>query len=359
MAGIFGRLGLSDTDRVFQAVVGQRVIYDEANAYINRVNAELDRVQSVFIERTTENFKERYKLAGGGHLDRRGPDGSYGTGKAYGYWDVAYPLEDFGRAVASNDVARAYMTVQELSNHIRTVTVQYVNTSRFELLKRLLKNTATTFVDDLHGSLTIQPLANGDSVLYPPVLGSESEATRNRYAESGYAAASISDTNDPYVTIVDELEADFGTVSGGDNIVTFINNAERAKTEALTDFDPVPDRFIRTGANTDIPVGLPNVPGRIIGRHKHGTWVSEWRWVPANYMMGIHLLQPAPLVRRTDPADTELWRGGIALVASDEEFPFQQSEWRVRFGLGAGNRLNGYVLELGTGGTYTIPTGYS
>jgi hypothetical protein len=84
-------------------------------------------------------------------------------------------------------------------------------------------------------------------VVYPPVLGSETEATEDHYLESGYASANVSDTNDPYVTVVDDLEHHFGAATGGENIVVFINNAERGVTEDLTDFAPVPDQYIRVG----------------------------------------------------------------------------------------------------------------
>jgi hypothetical protein len=89
MAGIFGKLGLADTDRVFNATAGQQAIYEEAANWIAERNRELDAVLAVFVEQTGSNYKQRYKLPGGGHLARRGPDGRYGAVKAYGYWDVA------------------------------------------------------------------------------------------------------------------------------------------------------------------------------------------------------------------------------------------------------------------------------
>jgi hypothetical protein len=359
MSGIFGHLNLSDADRVFNATVGQAVIYEAATDYINRVNAEIERVLSAFVERTTGDYKLRYKLPGGGYLQRRGSDGRYGATKAYGQWDVAFPLEDFGAQIASNDVDRAYMTVAELDRHINTVVNQNVNTVRFELLAALLNNVQGTFVDPLWGSLSIEPLANGDTVTYPPVLGATSEAIDDHYLGSAYLASAISDTNDPFVSIVDELEEHFGASQGGSNIVVFINNAQRAKTEDLTDFIEVPDQYIRVGTNTDVPQGLPNVPGRIIGRHAHGAWISEWRNIPASYMLGLHLEVEPPLIRRIDPADTGLG-DGLQLVTTDEEFPFEASFWRHRFGLGCGNRLNGVVMDMSNADSdYDIPSGYS
>jgi hypothetical protein len=361
MSGIFGQLNISDTDRVFQATTGQDVIYQAAADYLARVNADLNAALTVFLGRTTEDHKLRYKLPGGGRLQTRGPDGTYGATKATGQWDIAFPLLDFGAQSASNDVDRAYMTVEELDRHINTIVIQNTNTTRFQVLKPLFNNVQQTFVDQLWGSLSIEPLANGDTVVYPPVLGSESEATDDHYLEAAYATASISDTNNPYETIVEELVEHFGESTGGDNIVVFINPAEASKTMDLTDFTEVPDQFVRSGDNVDIPERLPSVPGKIIGRMtgKGACWVSQWRWIPATYMLAIHMEEEQPLMRRVDPADTGLPRG-LNLVATDEAFPFRGSFWRNRFGLGGSNRLNGVALQLDVGGDgYDIPSAYS
>jgi hypothetical protein len=102
---------------------------------------------------------------------------------------------------------------------------------------------------------------------------------------------------------------------------------------------------------------LPSVPGKVIGRHTKGAWLVEWRFIPANYMVAVHAEEAKPLLMRVDPADTGLGTG-LQLVANDADFPFVSSFWRHRFGVGVGNRLNGAVMELGTGGTYSVPSGY-
>lgn len=360
MAGIFGHLNLNDTDRVFAATQGQDVIYQAATEYLNRVNADLNAAMQAFISGDNENHKIRYKLPGGGRLQRRAESGRYGSTKSSGQWDVAFPLEDFGAQQSGDDVSRAYMTVEELEKHINTIVIQNVNTVRFEMLKALFNNTQRTFVDPLWGSLSVEPLANGDAVVYPPVLGSESEATDDHYLPANYAVASISDTNNPYETVVEELLEHFGESTGGDNVVVFIDPTASGVTQDLTDFTEVPDQFIRSGDDTDVPERLPSVPGKIIGRMTGpgACWVSQWRWMPANYMMAIHLEEDQPLERRVDPADTGLARG-LTLVTTDTEFPFESSHWRNRFGLGASNRLNGVVIEVTVGATYDIPSGYA
>lgn len=362
MSTIFSALNISDSDRVYNSTAGQQAIFEAVTDYVNRINADLNAALSVFVEGTTSDFKRRYKLPGGGYLQRRGSNGSYGSVKASGAWDVAFPLEDFGAAISSNDVDRAYMTVAELDRHVQTITAQNVNTVRFEVLKALLNASQDTFVDPLHGSLSIEPLANGDAVVYPPVLGADTEATDTHYLEAGYIATAISDTNNPYPVIANELEEHFGAPTGGSSIAVFVHPDEVPETRALASFIAVGDNAVRYGSAQDLVSAVPDQlsrTGRVIGRIEGaGVWVVEWRYLPTGYMLGVHLDAPAPLVRRIDPADTGLG-DGLQLVAEDQEFPFQKSNWRHRFGFGAGNRLNGVVMELANGGSYTTPTAYA
>lgn len=361
MPTIYGALSLEDTDRVFNATVGQRAIYDLTTQYVARYRTEQQAAQRIFVEMTTSDHILSYKLPGSGYMQRRGQSSQPGAIKAGGSWPVAFPLEDFGDAIAQDDVTMAYMTAAELQRHIDTILSRDANTRRLEILRALFTATTRTFIDPLWDSLTIRPLANGTAgELYPPVIGSMTDATENHYLESGYAASAISDTNDPYVTIANELEEHFGTPTGGSNVVVFINSAQTAKTRALTDFVGISDMAITPGAQTttvnNLPADLTAGSWRILGRHEGaGAWVVEWRWIPANYMFGLSLDAPRPLMERVDPADTGLG-AGLQLVARDVEFPFETSFWRDRFGYGVGNRLNGVAFELGTGGTYTAPT---
>jgi hypothetical protein len=359
MSGIFGALNINDTDRVFLSTLGQRVVYDAIQQVLDQHNADLAAAMGVFVEQTTSDHKLRYKLPGGGRLQRLGTQGPSGAVKAYGSWDVAFPLEGFGAQMAGNRIDMAYMTTQDLDRHLNTIMQQDINTVRFEMLKALLNSGQDTFVDPMWGSLSIEPLANGDSVTYPPVLGSETEATENHYLGAAYAAAAISDTNNPYTTIRDELEEHFGAAQGGSNIVTFINNAQVSVTEALTDFDPVNDRYTNPAITRDTLTGLPaSLPGRVVGR-TNGVWVVEWRFIPATWLLAVHLDAPKPLIQRVDPADTGLPQG-LALVAQDEEHPITSSYYEHRFGFGVGNRLNGVALDLSNADSdYDIPTAYA
>jgi hypothetical protein len=355
MSGIFGLLGVNDSSREYVNTVGQMAVFTAATEYLTKVNEDMAAFLAVFVEETTENHTERYYLPGGGFLAKRAKLATGPARKAYGYWDVAYPLEDYGEQLAYSDIDVAHMTLQDMQRHLDSIVIADVNQVRWNVLHAMLDDgggAATTFVDEYKGSLSIQPLANGDAVVYPPVMGSTSEAAEDHYAESGYAANAISDANNPLITVRDELEEHFGQ----GNIVVFCNNAQSTKLSDLTDFDPIDDQYVQAGANADRIIGMPGVPGRIIGR-SNNVWVSEWRWMPANYLFGLDLERPKPLKMRVDPAFTGLGQG-LQLVSNDDKYPLQAAHYRHRYGFGVGNRLNGAVLEFGVAGTYTIPTDY-
>ncbi len=360
MSTIFALAGLAAADYQYVHTAGEQLIYQATVDYTMRINMDIQRAESVLVAMQTENHSERYKLPGTGRMSRRTTGVRGPAVRAYGGWDVAYPLYDFEEAIVGDDVDLAYLTPLEYQNHVDTIVNRYIGERRWQILHALLDDqggSSESFADKQWGTLTLVPLANGDSVTYPPVLGADTEATDDHYNESGYAAASISDTNNPLETNVDELVEHFGTMTGGENIVSFINNAQTTQIKDLTDFVEVEDNWIRSGDNVDVPTNLPSVPGKIIGR-SNGTWVSEWRFIPENYILSLHLDAPAPLKERVDPAATGLPRG-LNLVAQDESHPLMSAIYRARFGIAVGNRLNGCVMELGTGGTYTVPTAYT
>lgn len=363
MANIYGVLGLNanDSQLTYVQTIGQRAIYDAVSELFTMWNDDLAAMKPWLVEGPTEEHKWRYLLPGGGRLQKVGPQSQPKAVKAAGNWDVAFPLEEWAAEWAAGRVAYAYMTMADLNRHLSTIYLQDVNTQRFEMMRAVLNNTARTFVDPVRGSLTIQPLAiASDGVVYPPVLGSETEQTLDRYAGTNYAASAISDVNDPIVTAVGMLESSFGTPTGGSRIVVFINNAQTAKVEALTAFTPVTSIHIQPGTNTATVLNLPDgLPGRVLGVHDTtGAVIVEWRWWPANYLLAVHYGVAAPLMERHDPGYTGLPRG-LTLVATSDRYPFSESIYSHRFGFGVGNRPNGVVLQFVASTTYTIPTGFT
>lgn len=360
MSTVFGALTNDDHEEAFISVVGQELVFDAVNKYTMERNAEVAASLATFVSGTTEAYTERYKSPAGGYLQKTGPNSQPAATKVVGSWDVAYPLESHTGQIAWNEEELAYMSAAELSAHIEGINDANRNSVRLEILHRLLDEDTETFLDPIRGSLSIKPLANGDGSKYPGVNGSITEATEDHYAGSGYTAANIDDDNNPIRTMVADLKHHSALVTGGRNVVVFHNEAQREQLQALEGFNEVPDNWVRPGDNVDVPFAWPsNVPGEVHGR-TDGAWLSVWDWIPEDYLLAIHLGEPAPLKMRIDMAKaSSLGGAGLHLVATDVEYPFTKSFWRNRFGIGASNRLNGFAMFLVASTSYTVPSDYT
>ena len=359
LTSIFGALNIPDDDYVFVNTFGQEAIYDATLQLLGNHNADLAAAESIFIERETFNHISRYYLATGGRLEKISNNTQPNAVKAIGQWDVAYPLEEWASKLEGTRVQMGYMSTGQYGRHIQQVLASDVNTRRFEMLKALFNNgggAPRVFVDENWGNLNVQPLANGDVTLYPPIVGAEVNATSNHYLCQGFAPAAISDANDPYTPAIDLLEGHFGIPTAGSNMVTFINKAQVKITENLPSFNPIEYRFQDLGADVTRADNYPEgLPGRVIGEYGGKCLLVRWDWIPANYTFTVHLDAPKPLVRRIDPPGTGL-TPGLQLVSQTMEHPFRSAIWSQRFGYGVGNRLNGVVQYIDAGGSYVVPT---
>jgi len=361
MSGIFGALNVSDTERAFVNHIGQELVFEAVNELLLAYNAEVALQLAAFVDRTTENYQERYLLAGGGKLQQMGTMAPAAAVKRSGYYDVAFPIRQWGAQRAGNRVDLAYMTLQELDAHLDTIMVQDLNTLRHRILVALFEDTNLSWTDPINGALTLRRLANTDGTLYPPLAGTETEADDQHYWETvtSYAVSDVSATQNPAVDLRDEIVEHFGGRGSNErNFVVFHNEDMTPEFAALTGYVAVPDQFIRVGDDTATPLGFPAVPGRIHGRLS-GAWLSEWAWIPATYAMGLLLEVPPPLIMRVDPADTGL-TPGLQLVATDSQHPMVGAHYEHRFGLAVANRLSAAIIEISGGNsTYTPPTAYA
>lgn len=359
MITIFGALGMAETERATVTTVGQQVVYDGIQVVFDAYNEDVEAMSAFFIQSSTSDYQIKYKLPGGGRLQRRGRQSLPAEVKGGTDWTVQLPLEDFGASMGLDDVVLSYSTVADIDVIVRTIQLQDLATLRGEILRAIFAKSPRPFKDELRGDLTVQPLANGDATLYPPVVGSEDVATSNHYLGVAASAVAFTDANNPIPTLVSTLEAHFGQPTGGSNIVVLVNTAQSKSVKGLADFVPVATHFVGYGDNVTLaleqlfPEGMP--PGRVLGV-SDGAIVVEWAHVPAGYMAAFHLDAPKPLIRRLDPADTGI-PAGLHLFGTNSDAPLLRASYRNRYGLGAGNRLNGAIIDLtaATPNQYTTP----
>lgn len=367
MAKLFGELGFADNDRVFTSTTGQAIIYERSQQIVAQFNADRDAAFAAFVQDSpTELHIERVKMVSAGRMQKITDKDRPGLVKAAGYYDLGYPLEMWGDAIGGTEVALAYMSLATFEQHLLQIMADAAGTMRFEILKGILNPTNYTFSDPVYGDLTVRRLANADGTLYPPVVGSESDtSSHTHYVGTAYAYTAITDTNNPIVTVVNHLEEHYGTPSGGSRIAIFIPTTMTSYIRALTDYTDITDMAITPGSQTATVNSLPpelDIPGaswKVIGRtNQKGAWIVEWPYMPENYMVGVHLDAPKPLVKRVDEANTGLM-SGLHLAAIKEDWPNKTWYWSDRFGLGARERLSAVAVYVAGTSSYTVPSAYA
>ncbi len=318
-----------------------RAVQDSANEHTRQINALLDSM----VLRTTLH-KVRYKLPGSGTLQPLDDNGNPIPVREEGYYDVAFPIQGGGTAWGDNRVARALMTIEEANRQTTEAMKRDSDWMRRHVLAALFDNVAWTYTDSLYGSLTVEPLANSDSVVY--VTKGGSTAADNHYLAQ---TPSIDDDNNPFDDIYDELIEHVGNEPP---VVVYVPTNLKASIKTLTNFIEVADVDVLKGSASD---RLANEIGIALGDEILGktdkVWLVEWRALPSSYMIA-HAVGGGPVVyQREHESDT--LQGFFAEQADPDG---NRREYRMlRYcGFGVYNRVGAVAYYVG--GSYSIPSGY-
>lgn len=360
MSGIFGVLGVEDTEAALLDHIGQGLIFDAINEVLGYHNADVVAATGIFVKGDTEMYLERWMAPGSGMMMPAGQDpfGPPPAVQRYGYWDVSYRLTEYAEAIAGSRVALAYMTLQELDAHLDNIMERNLARHRQLMLIALMESTNLTWADTKFGNLTIRRLANTDGALYPPLPAATVEAQDNHYIDAAYNVAGIAAATNPAADMRDEIIEHFGgRTSVGTDILYLHGSDQTALLAGIAGYVAVGSDHVMWGDDTDLSKILRNVPGFLHGTG-WGVWMSEWAWMPDEFGLAVHLGKP-PLMRRRDTAASGLPRG-LTLVAVNKDFPLQASFYSDRFGYAVGNRLSAACTEINAGGAvYTPPAAYT
>lgn len=309
-------------------------------------NRQVTALLSSMVTRTTE-YMRRYTIPGGGTLQ---PLDEYGVPRPVqvgGHYDVAWPIQGGGTAFGDNRVTRALQTVGELNRVTVEAQKRDADWMRRHMLAALFDNVAWVFADPDHGNLTVQPLANGDAVVYQKKAGAA--AVDTHYLAQ---AAAIADATNPYTAIYAELDEHPG--NNGPK-VAYIPTALVATTEALTTFVPVADPNIALGSASDRLVGTidPGFGDKLIGRVSN-VWIVKWSILPSDIILAVDRAATDTLAMREYPAAS---LQGLFAENSSPDGNLKQTSLIRYAGFGSLNRTGAVVYRVGDA-AYAIPTGY-
>lgn len=272
-------------------------------------------------------------------------------------YEVAFPIRGGGTAFATNRVSREYMTVEQANQMMLDGMGRDTRWLRKQFLASVLSTGTWTYTDTALnlGSLTIQPLANGDSNKYVRV-GAAVPATDSHYLNSSLA---ISTTADPYGTIYSELAEHPGNTGP---YVVYISDSMVAATEALTGFVAVVDSAIEpalTAAslrNFDVE-NIRGLGDEVLGRHQN-MWIVRWSALPAGYAIA-HARGAGPICGMREHIPSSL--KGLFIENNSPDGNIAETRLLRYAGFGVMNRTAAVAFELDTASTapYSAPSGYT
>lgn len=327
-------------------------INDAIQSTVDEHNRQLDTLFGLFIKRTTE-FKVRYKTPTIARLQPLDTNGRARPIQPAGYYEVAFPIQSGGSAWGANYVTRAKMTVGDVNDYVATMLMADVRWMRDHILAALFTNVTWTYTDAEHGALTIQPLANSDTVTYNIQAGADAGATDNHFlAQSG--AIADGSTTDPFSALFTELKEH---PENGGEVVALIPTNLKGAVQALSGYYPQTDPNIELGNATSRLTGRLGVavPGTVFGYHDAGVWLVEWPNMVSSYIVATTTEGERAVAMREDE---EASLRGFKQVAERPDHPYWEAQWLRRAGFGAWNRVGAAVLRIGSG-SYAIPTNYS
>lgn len=345
----FGFIGYEDL--ADERVVDGNIEYVDAGITrsVEEHNRQVAAGLAELAERTTD-YTARYRLGSGGTLQPLDEWGNPLPVKDEGVYDVAFPIQGGGTAWGDNRVSRALMTVGEAQRQTLGMLRRDADWVRRHFLAALFDNTSWTFADEEKGSLTVQPLANGDTVTY--VRQNGTWATDSHYLTQ---AAAIADASNPFPTIRTELTEH---PENGGPYVAYVPSALTGAVKGLANFVDVTDPNVNPGI---MAPALTNVPGRGFGDavlgYVDGVWIVEWSFLPATHIIAVARgAEKKPLRMREYPA--AVLQGLIQENHSPDGNLFERRFIRYA-GFGAFNRVGALVFEPSNAGAYNIPAGYT
>jgi hypothetical protein len=323
------------------------IVQSAINESIMEYQRESDAMLSILVQRVTE-YSIRYQLPGSSTLQPLDQHGNPLPVLPSGYYDVAFPIQGAGTAWGNNRITRALMTIADANRFTLNVMNADLDWLARHILAALFTNTTWTWVDDDHGTLTDQPLANGDSVVYTRKGGTAS--TDNHYLAT---ADAIADATNPYDNIYDELSEH---PSNSGPYVAYIPTALKATTMALANFVEIGDPDIQQGTEVStVRASLNQGFGDMVLGKTDNMWIVEWKRLPADIILAV--AQGAdPVVGMREYPSPALQ--GLFPEFQDVDGNRHLNKFLRFAGFGVLNRVGAVVQRIGNG-SYAIPTGYS
>jgi hypothetical protein len=355
MTTTFGYLRTTDlyTQRV--TTVGIQRTFEAIRSHLDEYTRVIQGMLSEMAERTTI-AQEQFELPGDGTLQPLDEDGNPLPVMPSGNYQVAYPIQGAGTAWGTNRISREMMTVEEAERFTLDAERRDADWLIRHMLAAVFDNVTWTYNDKVGangakglGNITIQPLANGDAVVYTR-KGAVVPATDNHYLAQ---ADAIDDTHNPFPTI--EAELTEHPSNGNRRILCYIPTALRDSVIGLTSFVDVADPNV-SDPTAAVATNVPN-PGfgdEVLG-YVRGTrcWIVLWSILPSDMILAK--VEGKAFLKMREYAAASLQ--GFFPENANVDGNHLITRMLRYCGFAVADRVAALVYRIGNA-SYAIPTGY-
>ena len=354
MTVAYGFISIEDLFNQRIQTVGPKRVYDAVQQSAAEYNRVVNALLAEMAERTID-AQIQMELPGDGSLQPLDADGNPLPVAPSGSYTVAFPIQGAGTAWGTNRVTRAMLTVEEANRNTLDAFQKDADWMIRHLLASVFDNVAWTYEDKLGpsgskglGTITIKPLANGDTVTYVR-KGATAPTTDDHYLAQ---ADAIDDSHNPFETIETEL---LEHPSNTGRILCYIPTNLKASVIALSTFKSVADPNVAY-TTTELATNVPNVgPGEEVLGYIEGTkcWIVLWSAMPSSYIYAK--MEGKAIVKMREYPATELQ--GFFPEAHNVDGNHYVNRFLRYAGFAVHDRVGALVYRIGNA-SYAIPSGY-
>lgn len=358
MTTMFGYLGLEQLFEDQSQISDLTPIWAQAEEAIRAYNAEMQKFIAPFAQPTTQ-AQFRYKLPGGTNYQPLDDKGNPLPVSGFGHYDVGLPLRGAGTAFGDNLVTRAKLTPNEIARRTLEAVRADLDWMRRHMMAALFTNTDYPFSSVLtpeESDVIVRPLATVAS----GIEWLKRDGTMGTDEHYLAQASSISDTNNPFPVIYEELaEHPQNNVSAGAPVVAYIPTNLQESVMGLTSFIPTARMYIKEGSDTAVAVAgsqygyFGDFLG-IVGGANNSVVVRVWSHLPSNYIFA-HAIGAGPILGMRQFPEPELQ--GVIATMRDVDGNYMEMQFRRFAGFGVLNPIGACVMRIGNA-SYAIPSGY-
>jgi hypothetical protein len=355
----FGYLGLEQLYHDESQIQDLQPIWEQALEAIRAYNEALTAFISPFALPTTR-AQFRYQLPGTTNYQPLDDKGNPLPVSSMGHFDVGLPLFGAGTAYGDNLVTRAKLTPSAIAHRTLQAVGADLNWIRRHMMAALFAANSYSFTSALtpeDSAITVETLARAAT----GVEYLKRDGTRATDTHLLAQASTISDTNNPFPSIYEELaEHPSNNVTATQPVVAYIAPNLRASVEGLTSFVPAARMLIREGVDTAVAVPAAEQYGffgdflGVVGSAGNSVVVRMWQHMPNDYIIA-HAVGAGPVLGwRQFPEPT---LQGVIATMQDVDGNYMTMSFRRFAGFGVLNPIAAVVYRIGNA-TYAAPTGF-